>query len=78
MYITNNTSTNVEYTDSYLKFLGKVVSVVVTYRNKPIRGRLIKLSPEHLELERLNGDITTITRMAILSVNNAREFQRVV
>lgn len=78
MYITNNTSTNIEYADNYLRFLGNVVSIVISYRNKPIKGRLIKLSPEFLELERLDGTINTITRRAVLNINNAREYQRVV
>ena len=72
MDITNNI-TNIEYADSYLRFLGKVVSVTVNYRNKPIRGRLIRLSPEYLEIERFDGTINTITRKAVLNINNARE-----
>jgi hypothetical protein len=65
-------STNVKFEDEYAVYLGKVVSVQTTYRQKPIKGKLITLSRDSIELERLDKNITKIKRIAILEIKAAR------
>ena len=51
----------------------KVISVIVTYRDIPIKGRLIKTRSDFIVLERFSGDLSTIRLSAILGVNEGRE-----
>jgi hypothetical protein len=74
LYTYNNTTNTVTYVDCYSMYLGNVVSVNTNYRKTPIKGRLVKVSPDSIVLERLDGNLTTIARHAVLSIKNGREW----
>lgn len=54
-------------------YTGKVVSVIVSYRDKPMNGRLIKVRSDFIVLERFSGDLSTIRQTAIIGINEGRE-----
>jgi hypothetical protein len=77
IYTSNNSTESVEYkcVDYYAEYLGKIVAVSVPFRPKPIKGKLIALMPDIIELERLDGTITKIRRVAALSITEARPWK---
>jgi hypothetical protein len=60
------------------KYMNKVVSIIVTYRGIPIKGKMISANQDFIELERLSGDITTIRLAAILGISEGRDARTVV
>lgn len=63
--------------DPLVKRIDTIIAVTANYRDRPIRGRLINITPEYIELERLSGEITTIRRRCILVVEDARDARMV-
>ena len=51
----------------------KVISVIVTYRDKPIKGRLVKTRSDFIVLERFSGDRSSIRLSSILGINEGRD-----
>jgi hypothetical protein len=47
----------------------KVISVIVTYRDKPVKGRLVKTRSDFIVLERFSGDRSSIRLSSILGIN---------
>lgn len=64
--------------EAIAKYMNKVVSVIVTYRTFPIKGKVINVNQDFMELERLSGDITTIRLVAILGISEGRDARTVV
>ena len=52
----------IEEEDFVVKFMNKVISVSVSYRDSPVRGRLIKATKDYILLERVNRDIGMVRR----------------
>ena len=63
---------------NFKKYINKVVSVIVTYREAPIKGRMTDLNPDFVEIERLSGDTATIRLTAILGIHEGRDARTVV
>jgi len=64
--------------ESIAKYRNKVVSVIVTYREVPIKGRMTDVNQDFIEIERLSGDITMIRLAAILGISEGRDARTVV
>ena len=60
-----------EEEDIIEKFMDKVIAVSVSYRDTPVRGRLILATKDYILLERINMDIGMIRRDAILGIVEA-------
>lgn len=77
MYV-NNSNEYIKHFDSIAKYTNKVISVFVNYRESPVKGKLINVTKDFIELERFSGDVTTIRRRVILAINNAKEAKQVI
>jgi len=64
---------NMEILELEKRYRNKVISIVVTYRAKPIKGRLIKATKDFMVLDRVSGDISTIRQSAVLGINEGRD-----
>lgn len=64
--------------DSIERYMNKVVSIIVTYREIPIKGRMINTSRDFIELQRLGGDISMIRLPALLGISEGRDARAVV
>jgi hypothetical protein len=60
-----------EEEDIIEKFMDKVIAVSVTYRDNPVRGKLILATKDYILLERINRDIGMIRRDTILGIVEA-------
>ena len=64
--------------DIVVKFMNKVIAVSVSYRDNPVRGRLIMATKDYILLERVNRDIGMVRRDTILGIIEARIHKQVV
>ena len=69
---------NIEILELEKGYSNKVISIVVTYRAKPLKGRLIKATKDFMVLERVSGDISTIRQSAVLGINEGRDISEQV
>jgi hypothetical protein len=60
-----------EKEDIVVKFMNKVIAVSVSYRDTPIRGKLIQATKDFILLERVNRDIGMIRIDTILGIVEA-------
>jgi len=61
--------------NAFSRYLHEVVKVFVPYRSAPIKGRLIKIGEDYIEIERLSGNITTIRCDSVVTIDLAREYK---
>jgi hypothetical protein len=64
--------------DFIAKFMNIVIAVDVSYRNFPVRGKLIQATKDYILLERANGDIGMVRRDTILGIIEARNIHEQV
>lgn len=77
IYCNNSSDLTVKVSDKFEEYLGKIVSVSVNFREKPIKGKLISLGSDYIDIERLDGNHTTIRRHTVLCIKQAKEANRV-